>query len=90
MSPVYVLLKKKVSQGVRVSTHEIVSEPPTLLGVKEEVITLQPDECIDVADCDVFTDKDGSEIRVQAYRVSNIDGQVKRELTEVYSLERFI
>lgn len=42
MSVVYVLLKKKVSQGVRVSTHEIVSDPLTNSNSKKSWLFYNP------------------------------------------------
>jgi len=83
MSKVYVLFVKKFGpEGyVYLPTYEIHYDP-----VQGKVAELNPDECIDVYKCALS--EDGTYVKADLYRVSNVNGVAKEEFTESFLMAR--
>lgn len=85
--PIYVLLKKKREHQTSLPFYEIHQTVPEVAG-RDKLVTLEPGDCIDVA---TFSfSQDLTYLQVMEYRVSNIDGKVKEEFVESYTLPRTI
>lgn len=86
MSKVYILFVKHFPKlpdesYVYLPTYEIHYSP-----VQGKVAELNPDECIDVYKATLSEDE--SHVKMELYRVSNIDGQAKEEFTESFLIDR--
>lgn len=85
--PVYVLLKKKREHQTSLPFYEIHYKAPEVTG-RDKLVTLEPGDCIDVA---TFSfSQDLTFIQVMEYCISNIEGNVKEEFTESYTLPRYV
>lgn len=84
---VYVLFKKIVEGGVRLPFYEVYTEEPAL-DKFQKLITLNQDECVEVAKC--YLTEDRKSIEVNTYRISNINNIPNERLVESYLLERFV
>jgi len=82
---IYILLTKNRQHQMALPGYEIHSDIPEVTG-RNKLVALEPDECIDVASFTLSPDL--SYIQVMEYRVSNINGLAKEELTEAYTLPR--
>jgi len=86
MSKVYVLFVKKFPKGngdayTYAPDYEIHYEP-----VKGKVAELNVDECVDAYRCTLA--QDGSYLKCELIRISNINGKALEEHTESFIMER--
>lgn len=83
---VYVVLKKRKEQGIFLPNFESYDEEPTLADPKHKLLTLEDGDCVDVAKFNLSQDL--SYLHVMQFRVSNLNGKRKEEMTEDYTLPR--
>lgn len=84
---IYVLFKKIVEGGVRLPFYEVYTEQPQP-DKFQKLITLDDNECVEVAKC--YLSKDNRSIEINTYKVSNINNSIDEKLVESYLLERFV
>jgi hypothetical protein len=80
---IYVVLQKELDHEKLLPRFQVLLEPPNH---NHRVYKLEPGECMDAAQI-FFGDDTMTWIRIDVYLVSNIDGQVKSELTESYTMK---
>lgn len=83
--PVYVVLKKRREDGVALPNFESFAELPTV-DPAHKLLTLEPGDCVDAAK--FYLSEDKTYLIANEYRISNINGQLKEEITETYTLGR--
>jgi hypothetical protein len=84
--PAYVVPKKRKEMGAFLPNFEACLDKPVVMEEKWKLLTLEEGECVDVAKFSISDDL--SYINVFQYRVSNIKGRLKEEMTENYTLPR--
>jgi hypothetical protein len=85
--PIYVVLKKRKEHGIFLPHFDAYVDKPTKLEERWKLLELETGDCVDVAKFSI-SDNLGY-INVLQYRVSNLDGKLKEEMTEAYTLPRY-
>ena len=78
---IYVVFNKEPERGKMLPRFQVLSEKPAH---DHRVYKLEHDECIDAAEIH-FGDESMRWIKIDLYRVSNINGTAKTELLETYT-----
>jgi hypothetical protein len=89
MSAVHILLQKEYHLDNKLLskyTFHQVPDPPTTVPQFAKVVTIQPGEYIDAYEC--IPSADFSHVDITIYRLSNVDGQLKKDLLESFFMEK--
>lgn len=78
----YVVVKKTVTDNTYLPTYSVAYEQPEP-GVKNALLT--PGDCVCLSKCSLVQ---VDEVRIEVWKISNVDGQVKEEHLETFSLEK--
>lgn len=78
---IYVVFNKELERGKMLPRFQVFPEKPDY---DERVYKLEPDDCIDAAEIH-FGDESMEWIKIDLYRISNIDGIAKTEFLETYT-----
>lgn len=84
---VYVVLKKRKEQGIFLPNFESYQDKPELEDPKHKLLTLEDGDCVDVAKFNLSQDL--TYVHVMQFRVSNLNGKLKEEMLESYTLPRY-
>lgn len=85
--PIYVVLKKRKEHGIFLPNFDAYTDKPTELEERWKLLELEDGDCVDVAKFSISSDL--SYINVLQYRVSNLGGRLKEDMTESYTLPRY-
>jgi hypothetical protein len=77
---IYVIFQKEPDHDKMLPRFQVLTEPPNHT---HRVYKLEPGECLDAAQI-FFVDDNMTCIRIDNYLVSNVDGQAKTDLVEIY------
>lgn len=89
MSAIHILLQKEYHLDNRLLSKYTfcqVPEPPFILPQHAKVVSIQPGEYIDVYEC--IPSADFSYVDITIWKLSNINGQLQRELLESFFMEK--
>lgn len=90
MSKVFVLFTRNYPKDdgnyVYLPTFEIHDKKPKTKGIKDKVVELNPNECVDVYKATLSEDDEA--VKMELFTISNIDGKAQETFTESFFLER--